>query len=381
MFSVRLFAGMLITGLLAGSTSAHPSPSSEVLLQLRPGAISAEVTLPIDELKLAFSVPLVDATGMQPLLPNARLDAYLVAHIRPVAPDGQAWSVKVAAIHWELTRRPQDVMAQVILRPPAGAPLENLDLGIDLVSHAVPNHITMVAMRNPGASVDVKPHMLASLHFGQHHVTITAAEPSQWNTFCDLFRLGMNHIAEGTDHLLFLLTLLLPAALRSEGKQWGGFASTRYLVGKLLTVVTAFTIGHSLTLFIGATGLVIVPTQPVEVAIALSILVSATHAWRPIFPGREGWVAGTFGLIHGMAFATVIRDLQLEGTRLAASILAFNLGIETVQALLVLLIAPVLLARTQYYQLTRQCVAVISAFLAAVWIVERITGHVILGIG
>lgn len=370
---------MLWAATPAGPAGAHPSPSSEVLLQITSNDVKADVTLPVGELKLAFATPLVDATGSHALLPDAQLSAYLVAHIRPVAPDGQAWSVRVTGIRWELERRPQDVAAQVILTPPAGAPVGMLDLGIDLVSHAVPNHITMVAMRGSGAGA--KAHLLASLHFGQRHVAIEAVSPPWWQTFGDLFRLGMAHIAEGTDHLLFLLTLLLPAALRRDGNRWGEFVGTRHLVRGLLTVVTAFTVGHSLTLLLGATGLVTVPVQPVEVAIAASILVSAIHALRPIFPGREGWIAGAFGLIHGMAFATVIRDLHLQGVRLAASILAFNLGIEAVQALLVLAVAPllVLLARTRWYPLVRQCTAVIAAVLAVIWIVERVTGAIILG--
>ncbi|MGK5081586.1 HupE/UreJ family protein [Janthinobacterium sp. HLX7-2] len=364
--------------MLGAPAIAHPSPSTEVLLQVQSGAISAQVTLPVDELKLAFPTPLVDATGTRAQLNDAQLSAYLVAHIRPVAPNGQAWSLKVAAIHWELGRTPQDVLASVLMQPPVGASLSTLTLGIDLIAHAVPNHITLVAMRDRGGSADAKPHMLDTLHYGHRSVVISCAEPPWWQTFADLFQLGMAHIAEGTDHLLFLLTLLLPAALRPEGRRWGGFAGTRHLVSRLLTVVTAFTIGHSLTLLLGATGLVIPPAQPVEVAIALSILVSAVHAWRPLFAGYEGWIAGAFGLIHGMAFATVIRDLQLEGARLAASILAFNLGIETVQALLVLLVAPLLvvLARTRWYQPARQLLAASAAIMAVVWMVERVSGVV-----
>jgi hypothetical protein len=168
--------------------------------------------------------------------------------------------------------------------------------------------------------------------------------------------------------------LLLPAALLVQDGRWGAYGGPRHLLGKLAGVVTAFTVGHTLTLVLGATGLAVLPSQPVEIAIAVSIMLSALHAWRPLFPHREAWIAGGFGLVHGLAFATAISALQLRGLRLAAGILAFNLGIETVQMLVVLVAAPllILLARGPYYQRTRQLAAVGAGVMALVWIVERV---------
>jgi hypothetical protein len=374
---------LVLAGALAGfmaAAQAHPSPSSEVLLSVGARSITAEVTLPVDELRLAFPGPLVDASGKRALAGDARIAAYLVAHIRPVAPDGRAWVVKVEGVRWELDRTPADVVAEIVLRPPAGAPVGTLELGFDAIAHRVPNHLTLVALRT-GHGPDARPHMLASLHYGHRSVAIRDAEPRWWSGCTDLFKLGMAHIAQGADHLLFLLTLLLPAALRVDGRRWGGFAGTRPMVMNLLAVVTAFTAGHSLTLVLGALGIAVLPSQPVEAAIALSILVSAAHAWRPIFPRREAWIAGGFGLVHGLAFAGVIRDLQLDGVRLAAGILAFNLGIETVQALLVLLLAPllVLLARSASYPRVRQGAALMAAAMALVWMTERLAGVAIAG--
>ena len=365
-----LACALFLAGVPAG---AHPSPSSQVFLTVGSDRIHAEVTLPVDELVLAFPVPLLDASGRWPMASDARVAAYVAAHVRPVAPDGRAWTVSVTRVRWELDRRPADIVADVVLRPPPGAPLGTLDLAIDTISHQVPNHITLVALKN---GAEARPRMLASLHYGQHVVAVRDAAPRWWTGCGDLFRLGMRHIAEGADHLLFLLTLLLPAALRADQGRWVGYAGTRHLVRSLLTVVTAFTLGHSLTLVLGAAGVVAPPSQAVEVAIALSILVSAAHAWGPLFPRREGWVAGGFGLVHGLAFASALRELHLEGTRLAAGILAFNLGIETVQTLLVLLAVPllVLLARTRYFPRVRQATAGVAAVLALGWLWVRVTG-------
>ena len=121
-----------------------------------------------------------------------------------------------------------------------------------------------------------------------------------------MFRLGARHIALGTDHLLFLLALILPAPLVASGGRWGGYAGGKTAFRQIIKVVTAFTVGHSITLVFGAMGWAILPGVVVEFAIALSILVSAVHAMVPIFRGREVYIAGGFGLVHGMAFAATL---------------------------------------------------------------------------
>ena len=119
----------------------------------------------------------------------------------------------------------------------------------------------------------------------------------------------MLHIAEGTDHLLFLLTLLLPAPLLASGGRWNRSAIIRQSLLHILGIVTAFTLGHSLTLALAGFGIVRTPSRPVEVLIATSILVLAIHALRPIFPGKEAAIAAFFGLIHGFAFASALSGL------------------------------------------------------------------------
>ena len=192
--------------------------------------------------------------------------------------------------------------------------------------------------------------------------------------FASIFRLGMRHIAEGTDHLLFLLALLLPAPLLALGSRWAGFAGVRHSLFQILRVVTAFTVGHSITLALAALGLVRVPSRPIEVLIAVSILVSATHAIRPLFPGREAAIAAFFGLIHGSAFATTLGELGLSRWERVASILGFNLGIETMQLIVVAATLPslVLLSHMRSYWGLRIGVALFAGCASVGWIVERL---------
>lgn len=369
------FLAAVALALTMAAAGAHPSPQSEVLLEGRADSVHAELTLPLDELKLAFARPLVGPAGAgggrQVLVGDADMAAYLAAHIRPLAPGGRAWVVKVERLRWLLDASPADLVASVTLRPPAGAPLDRFTFADDAIAHHVNSHLTVVALR---AGPDAPARVLGTLHYGQRSLEVRGADPRWWAGCGDLFVLGMTHIAEGADHLLFLLTLLLPAALLANKGRWQGFGGRRHLVVYLLKVVSAFTLGHSLTLVLGALGAVRVPAQPVEFAIAASILVSALHAWRPLFPRREGWIAAGFGLVHGLAFASAIADLQLAGVRLVAGVLAFNLGIEAMQTLIVAAVAPllVLAAGRPSYRVTRKIGAVLAGAMAVVWMVQRI---------
>ncbi len=192
--------------------------------------------------------------------------------------------------------------------------------------------------------------------------------------FPSMFRMGMRHIAEGADHLLFLLALLLPAPLLISGSRWAGFGGVRRGLRQTLKVVTAFTIGHSITLALAAFGLVRLPSRPIEILIAVSILVSAAHALRPIFPGHEAGIAGSFGLMHGLAFAGALQNLGLGWQARMVGILGFNLGIETMQLIVVCAVMPslVLLSRSKIYGFVRIGGALFALVASAGWIAERL---------
>jgi hypothetical protein len=195
-------------------------------------------------------------------------------------------------------------------------------------------------------------------------------------SFLGIVRLGMHHIADGTDHLLFLLALLLPAPLVAVAGRWGAYAGARNGATRLLRIVSAFTIGHSLTLAAAASGWVRAPSAVVEVLIAVSILVSAVHAIRPIFPGREALVAAGFGLVHGCAFATTIAGYGLDPWHTVLTVLGFNIGIELMQVAILVATVPWLLslARTTVYAPLRVIAAAAAAVAALGWIGERAFG-------
>lgn len=398
----RLLActAILILALGASPAAAHPMPNSLVLLDLHPGGVAAEVQLPLGELQAAFGhdVALNPETLVARLGPE--LQAYLQQHVRPVSPDGRPWSVTVGDLYVQAAEQTatgpyQELTAQLWLLPPAGATTRAFTLHYDAIIHQLVTHVALVAVRRDweqGRLGEETPVEAGVIRLDTRNNVIPPLEIKQaaggwWQGFRGMVGLGIRHIAAGPDHLLFLLVLLLPAMLRTRpapgrpgllpASRWGRFGGVRYSLLGLLKVITAFTAGHSLTLLAGALGWLRLPAQPVEVLIAVSILVSAVHALRPLFPGREAYVAAGFGLVHGLAFASTLATLHLTPGPMALSILGFNLGIELMQLAVVALTVPWLLqlSRTPVYAVVRVAGAGAAGLAALAWIVERLSSQ------
>ncbi len=198
---------------------------------------------------------------------------------------------------------------------------------------------------------------------------------------------GVHHILIGTDHVLFLLALLLPAVLtlRTPSRHradWVAGDNARSMALDVLRVVTAFTVAHSITLALAVLDVLDPPSRWVESVIAASVVLAALNNLVPMV--RERWrLTFLFGLVHGFGFAAVLKDLGLGGSGLAAPLVGFNLGVELGQLLLVALFLPLAwrLRGTWFYQwvLMRGGSALI-ALLALVWLIERAGDVVILGL-
>ena len=144
---------------------------------------------------------------------------------------------------------------------------------------------------------------------------------------------GIHHIMIGPDHILFLVGLLLLG-----GSSWA-----------LLRIVTAFTVGHSVTLSLAALNYLTPPASIIEPAIALSIVfVGADNLVRGDGRDLRGWVALVFGLVHGFGFANVLREFGLPREALGWSLFSFNVGVEVGQLAIVLLVAAALAAIRRY---------------------------------
>jgi hypothetical protein len=146
---------------------------------------------------------------------------------------------------------------------------------------------------------------------------------------------GVHHIVGGADHVLFLLCLLLPAVMRRTAAGWAPVPGLRDALVPVVAIVTAFTLAHSVTLALAATGTVTLPSAFVEPAIAATIVLAAIDNLRPIFGARRGLVTFVFGLVHGFSFAGVLGEVGLPTAQFAWALLQFNLGLELGQLAIV----------------------------------------------
>jgi hypothetical protein len=188
-----------------------------------------------------------------------------------------------------------------------------------------------------------------------------------WEQFLDYGREGVWHIWIGFDHVLFLVSLLLPAVLAMPR-----FAPAFWDVFK---VVTAFTVAHSITLALAALGVVSLPARLVESAIAASVVLAALNNLSPVVNRGRWLVAFGFGLVHGFGFASVLGELGLPRDTLLLALVGFNLGVETGQLAIVALFLPLAYAARRSWVYRRMVVVGGSgaiALIAAVWMIERL---------
>ncbi len=187
--------------------------------------------------------------------------------------------------------------------------------------------------------------------------------------------LGVRHIidVEALDHILFLVALAAIYRLRD--------------VRALLWVVTAFTIGHSITLALAVTGALAIPAALIEFLIPVTIVITGVEnivfsARAPVGRRARPVFAGVFGLVHGAGFATYLRSLFVD--RVAVPLFGFNLGIEAGQlvvlggaavalAVLDLLLVQLRASQGRWPALRVRAVAVSVAVVAIAsrWAVER----------
>jgi hypothetical protein len=199
-----------------------------------------------------------------------------------------------------------------------------------------------------------------------------------WSRWLSFVWEGVWHIWIGFDHLLFLVTLLLPAVLRRKADRWIGVERFRDALLNVLKIVTAFTIAHSITLSIAALDIVRLPSRIVEPVIAASIGLAALNNLLPQLHAKGWLIAFGFGLIHGFGFAGVLVALELTAGTLVSALVGFNVGVEIGQIAIVLAFVPLafhLRSSSVYTTTTLKYGSIAIVVLAAVWMFQRLVGN------
>lgn len=235
--------------------------------------------------------------------------------------------------------------------------------------------------------------------------TLDLRNPDRWGQFRSFVTDGIWHIWTGTDHLLFILSLLLPAVLIRRRDNWpdaggagrgllAGTAGIGTLAGArphggyhweavdawwpafidIIKVISAFTVSHSVTLTLAVLGIVDLPSRLVESGIAISVIVAAGNNLYPIVRRRVWLLAFAFGFIHGLGFASALSGLQLPPLAMAASLGGFNVGVEIGQEAVVLLVMPIafLLRHTVFYKkYVMRWGSILIITMATGWLIQR----------
>ncbi|MEO6322169.1 MAG: HupE/UreJ family protein [Polaromonas sp.] len=217
---------------------------------------------------------------------------------------------------------------------------------------------------------------------------------NRWSALRDYFSLGMHHLLEGYDHLAFLLALVLPLQLSLRRRPQTAFApsrpagpamvptgataayATRDAWLALLRTVTAFTLGHSITLMLATFGWTQASSAWVEPVIALSIAVTALLNLRPVKWIRVDVLALLFGLVHGFGFAGLLQEAAAPGGLLPWALAGFNLGVEAGQLTAVLgwvLLSQVLVGRSWYARVVVRGGSALLVLLALWWFWQRVS--------
>ena len=206
--------------------------------------------------------------------------------------------------------------------------------------------------------------------------------PNRFNELKEYMAEGIWHIWIGFDHILFLISLLLPAVLVYSNKTWQPAPHFKTTFIDVIKVVTAFTIAHSITLTLATLQVLDLPSRWVEAAIAASVILAAANNLFPYLLKRRWLAAFIFGLIHGFGFAAVLADLGLQKDALVVALIGFNLGVEIGQLAILSLFVPAAFALRKswvYQYIIFYGGSLIIIIIAAAWFIERAFNLQLLG--
>lgn len=363
----RLFIAIVLA-LLSAAASAHKPSDSYLVLTVAGDKVSGQWDIALRDLDFAIGL---DSNGNGEITwgevraKHAQIDAYALARLT-LALDGAACTPRVTEhLIDNHTDGAYDVMR---FEADCGKPGAVLHVGYSLFADLDPQHKGLLRLEYEGSTRTA----IFGPDAAQQRFELKKVDAL--TQFFDYGREGVWHIWIGFDHILFLLSLLLPAVLVITRNHWRAVEQFKPAFWDVLKIVTAFTIAHSITLSLAALGVISLPTRLTESAIALSVVLAALNNIFPLFQGRRWMVAFGFGLIHGFGFASVLADLGLPRDALLLALVGFNLGVETGQLAIVAVFLPLAysLRRSWFYQrVVMVGGSALICLLAGIWLAER----------
>ncbi len=361
----------LALALAAPVAQAHIASNGFLGLQVDRGQVSGALELAIRDGELAVGLDR-DGDGKvtwgELRASQTALQVYVLGHLHLAGADGQC---RMGFGPVQVNDRVDGRYLWLPVTAACGGVLKKLSIDYTVLDTEDPSHRGLLSLSANGAT------QTAVLGGGSTLRLFELDHPSPWVAFIEYLRAGIWHIWSGIDHLLFLLSLLLPAVLARRHNRWEAVPMAAPAFISIVKVVTAFTLAHSMTLSLAAFDVIRLPGRLTESVIAASIIVAAFNNVFPRVTEGRWRIAFAFGLLHGFGFASVLAEMGLpKGARLV-SLVAFNLGVEAGQLAVVLAVMPLayLLRSTAFYRRgVMPWGSSAIAALAMVWLVQRALG-------
>ena len=343
------------------NTFAHDPGLSTASVRMRPEGIDIALVLSVKD---AGELVKLD----QPHDGQTALSKHAAGEAALLAKAGEALEIRIGGQPAVLTKATCSFDAQnnaSLHFKVAGQAQGKFELRSRWLAILPPGHRQFVSVQN--AKSEVLAERLLSANSDSVTIEIAAAnsptvEHAVGASFLDFLTLGLKHILIGYDHLLFLFSLLIVS--RS--------------VLATLKIITCFTVAHSITLALATFDLVQIPGAVVEPLIAASIIfVAIENLVRGTQPKGRTLLVFAFGLIHGLGFASVLRELGVgtAGTGVAVPLLAFNLGVELGQLLVAALLVPLIRMFNERPVFVKRWVpacSILAALAGAFWLIQRV---------
>ena len=364
-FSILLVAISLLFTLPAW---AHKPSDSYLSLSIQDNHIEGQWDIALRDLADAIGL---DSDGNGQLTwgevrtKHEEIRAYALSHLA-LSADKQTCTTQV--LEQLIDHHTDGAYSVLRFRSDCDGPIEQLAVAYRLLFDIDAQHKGLLRLTQGGQTI--------TAIFSQESPSqeFSVAKRSRWNESFQFIHEGIWHIWLGFDHVLFLLALLLPAVMIRTEDRWQAAGDFPSVCWNVVSIVTAFTVAHSLTLSLAALDIVRLPSRLVESTIAASVVLAGLGNLYPTMMHCRWMIAFGFGLIHGFGFAAVLTDLGLSEESLLLSLVSFNTGVEVGQLAIVTVFLPLayLIRQSWSYPrlvLTGGSLAVIA--IALVWFTER----------
>jgi hypothetical protein len=370
MNTLRRLSWLLALVLAGPLAQAHIASNGFLTLQVEHAQVSGALELAIRDGELAVGLD-HDGDGKvtwgELRASQTALQNYVLQHLHLTGADGPC---RMGFRSVQVNERVDGNYLWLPFTAACGSVGTHLSIDYTVLDAEDPSHRGLLTLSSNGATQTAVLGASAARLFELDH-------PSPWSAFIEYLRAGIWHIWSGIDHLLFLLSLLLPAVLVRRQSRWEAVPMAAPAFANIVKVVTAFTVAHSMTLSLAAFDVIRLPGRLTESVIAASIIVAALNNVFPRVTEGRWRIAFAFGLLHGFGFASVLAEMGLPKDARLVSLVAFNLGVEAGQLAVVLAIMPLayLLRSTAFYRRgVMPWGSSAIAALALVWFMQRALG-------